>query len=944
MNTTILRSGFFLPLFFLAFLLKGQLLVTDGGDPASLVQNVLMGSGVTASNVVFTGAASSIGTFTTGLTPTNLGLSSGLMLSSGLPSNAIGPNNAGGLGFPQMTPGDALLTQLSNQETFDASILEFDFIPQGDTIRFRYVFGSEEYPEYVVGALMNDIFGFFLSGYDLDYTEYTDRNIALVPGTTNTVVSIGTINDMMPSYPQFYVSNTNGVSIQYDGFTTVLTAWAVVIPCTSYHIKLAIADGGDRAWDSGVFLEEGSFSSSNIVSNITYSNNQLATNTAVEGCVDAIMTFKIPYISTTGFMINYTIMGESSAIYGVDYDSIPSPLLIPVGSDSVTLVIHPHMDGIQEGQEWVGVIVPADMCGFKFDTVYFNIIDYALPEINATDDLTIPCGDTVQLIASKTNGLAPFSYAWTNGITDSLNPVSPVGTTEYYVYVTDVCSNTAMDSVTITVYGPTADAGKDTTICFGGSASLTATGGASYLWNTGATTATIDVTPTVTTTYIVTVTATCFDIDTVVVFVNPLPIVQIVPTSDSICPGTTTQLLASGGTDYLWSSVPADPTLTPQLTAVGPVVSPASGTIYTVTVTDDKGCVNTTFTTVGIRPVPTSDFLIDFHSLCIGDFTLVHYTGTGLPAATYNWDFSGASTLGSGTGPYTISWPDAGTYAVSLNVIQDGCPSTTTTDSVKIIPVPLAAFSSSITSGCPPLAIDFTEQSQLTTASTIYEWYFGNGDKTFLQQPSYTYNKSGVYTITLVVTNAYGCSDSLVKTAYINVFPVPQAIFTIHPQSVSIFDPVFKFHDRSLGNPTIWTWDFGDGESAYLPDIAHTYADTGSYPVFLIIENQYGCVDTAYDIATVKPDNTLYVPNAFTPNGDMHNNIFRAYGENLSDFKMMIFARWGDMVFSSDNINDGWDGTYMGEYLTPDTYTVIIYYRDALGAPHSYYNMVVLIR
>ncbi|MEI6574930.1 MAG: choice-of-anchor L domain-containing protein [Bacteroidota bacterium] len=948
LKKVILPFVLFLLVFFISLGVKGQLVISDGGNAINLVQNVLLGAGVSASNITYTGAALAKGSFTTGGTPTNLGITSGVILSTGKPSIAMGPNNATSAGFNNNTPGDALLTTLANQDTFDASILEFDFVPQGDTIKFRYVFGSEEYPEFVT-SLMNDIFGFFLTGLNpVTYNIDTNKNIALVPGTTNVVVSIGTINNIIPSYPQFYVNNTNGTYVQYDGFTTVLTAWALVVPCTAYHIKLAIADGGDHIYDSGVFLEEGSFSSAGIQTSITYSNNNpgLPANTAIEGCADAIMTFKLGAISTTGYMIPYTILDNSTATYGIDYDSIESPLLIPIGSDSASIVIHPHLDNITEGAEWVGIIVPTNICLTQFDTVYFYIADYHTPQsqITATPGFTVPCGDTVHLLTNVTGGIGPFTYSWTNGPPDSVNAVSPTMTTLYHVNVTDICNYSVSDSATVHIFGPTAIAGSDTAICLNGQANLTASGGTSYHWSNGANAASIQVSPSVTTSYIVTVTATCSDIDTVIVAVHALPVIAIIPTQDSICPGTSTQLLASGGTSYAWSSVPIDPTLSSQSSLASPIVSPGVQTVYTVTVTDDNTCQNNKSVPIVIRPIPTADFIIDFHSICVGANTLIHYNGTGSPSATYLWDFGGGLAAGTGMGPYSTHWDDPGYHTVSLKLIQNGCPGPTSLDSVSVIPVPQAEFVADVTKGCPPLEVNFTNMTQNATSSAIYEWYFGNGDKTFINDPFYIFKHSGFYNITLVVTNAYGCSDSLVKPAFIQAYPIPTAVMAIHPKQVSIFDPVVKFNDLSLGNPVAWIWDFGDGEVGNFAEMTHTYADTGDFIVSLLVQNSFGCTDTVFNKVKVNPDNTLYVPNAFTPNGDGHNNIFKAYGVNISDFQMMIFSRWGEMVFSAKTIDEGWDGTYKGSLVAPDVYSVIIYYHDALGAIHSFYNQVILIR
>jgi len=224
--------------------------------PEMLVENIV-GEGVQFTNVQYQGGELSKGIFTNGYS-TNLGIDGGIILCTGYASILQGPNfNTGATGV-NGTPGDATLTGMAGQPTFDAAVLEFDVIPGSDTLYLKYVFGSEEYPEYVLNSY-NDVFGFFVTGPNPDGGEYANKNIAIVPGSDPEVyVSITTINNVIPSYPEFYVDNTGGLTIEYDGFTTVLTAWLKIVPYEQYHIKMAIADASDEILDSGVCLEENS--------------------------------------------------------------------------------------------------------------------------------------------------------------------------------------------------------------------------------------------------------------------------------------------------------------------------------------------------------------------------------------------------------------------------------------------------------------------------------------------------------------------------------------------------------------------------------------------------------------------------------------------------------------------------------------------------------------
>jgi hypothetical protein len=243
--------------------------------PNQLVQNVLLGGGITVSNVTFNGSAlnanqvrDQVGSFTGGNT-TNIGLNTGIILATGDAQLAVGPNDQGGATDATANPiqGDADLLALASANIRNKAVLEFDFVPIGQNLSFNFVFGSEEYLEFVNGGF-NDVFGFFLSGPGIT-GPYTGgaANIALVPATT-TAISIDNVNNVSNS--AFYVNNGTGTTplvnatIQYDGFTTVIAANAVVQCGQTYHIKLAIANVGDNSLDSAVFLQAQSFNTAQL--------------------------------------------------------------------------------------------------------------------------------------------------------------------------------------------------------------------------------------------------------------------------------------------------------------------------------------------------------------------------------------------------------------------------------------------------------------------------------------------------------------------------------------------------------------------------------------------------------------------------------------------------------------------------------------------------------
>jgi PKD repeat protein len=220
----------------------------QGYTAQSMVQDWFNYSCVSVSNITYLNDTCQLAFFDG--SQSNIGLNAGLLLSSGSIHYAVGPNyNTGATGVLNAL-GDNDLDSLTTAGTNDAAVLEFDLVSSQDTIRFKYVFGSEEYPEWV-GSSFNDVFGFFLSGPNPAGGNYVAKNIAFIPNT-NLSVAINNVN--ATANAQYYVNNQNGQTVEYVGFTTPLEAWALVVPDSTYHIKIAVADAGDWSLDSGVFL------------------------------------------------------------------------------------------------------------------------------------------------------------------------------------------------------------------------------------------------------------------------------------------------------------------------------------------------------------------------------------------------------------------------------------------------------------------------------------------------------------------------------------------------------------------------------------------------------------------------------------------------------------------------------------------------------------------
>ncbi|MBS1582143.1 MAG: choice-of-anchor L domain-containing protein [Bacteroidetes bacterium] len=402
---------------------QAQLALDNTLTPQQLVQDMLVGNGVTVSNVTFNGDAGNlthvqIAGFNA--TATTLGLTEGVFLCTGDVSIAMGPNNEEGASSSIGTLlTDADLEVISGATMMDAAILEFDLVPTGDSIRFRYVFASEEYLEYVNEGY-NDAFGFFLSGPGISGPFSNGAiNIALVPGTAD-VVSVNSINDITNS--AYYVDNGDGIEapynssstyVQFDGFTRTLVAEAQVQCGQTYHIKLAIADVQDDLYDSGIFLVRNSLSAT------TGAGLSISTPTGdgmlMEGCGEATVT--VSRIGTAGALeVPIALGGAASA---ADHSGIPASVTIPDGQSSMQFTFTAGADGLTEADEdlVLSALIPGACSGTEA-TATVTLIDHP-PLVLTIADPQVDCtAGTAVLSATASGGSGTLLYTWSNGARD----------------------------------------------------------------------------------------------------------------------------------------------------------------------------------------------------------------------------------------------------------------------------------------------------------------------------------------------------------------------------------------------------------------------------------------------------------------------------------------------------------------------------------------------
>ncbi len=265
MNNLLKSTSYTAALIIIGCALSSTLLAQYTANPyasnLSLVKEALLGQDMNVSGVIFRGARNSRGSFT--CADCAIDMKEGVVLSTGTVDRLQGPSKNGSYSGMNNTPGDNDLEVYARGTTFDAAVLEFDFVANSEIMSFRYIFGSEEYDEYV-GSPFNDVFAFILTDKSTDEST----NLATLP-STNIPVTINTIN--YNRFDEFYIPNQRWqasedakYTIELDGFTQPLVAYAKVVPGKIYHIKIGIADVNDAHLDSGVFIEGGSFKSQSV--------------------------------------------------------------------------------------------------------------------------------------------------------------------------------------------------------------------------------------------------------------------------------------------------------------------------------------------------------------------------------------------------------------------------------------------------------------------------------------------------------------------------------------------------------------------------------------------------------------------------------------------------------------------------------------------------------
>ena len=949
------RSIIFLFFIFITGICNAQITL-DTNVTANILAQKLLGQGVTVFNAKLVSASNQCAVFTS--TNNALPLKSGVVLTTGVAKTTNATSRNGVDKFPlinfpnnkRFTAGDTDLTNFYNLVTYDACVLEFDFIPEADSIKVRYIFGSEEYPSENCTSY-NDVFAFFISGFGYNGL----KNIALVPGTP-LPVTINTINSGVlgfladssycylgygSPFTNLYYDNSLSNYLSYNGRTTVLTARAAVKCGSVYHIKIVIADAADRQKDSGVFLEAGSISSPKTAS--IYTNNFYKTNDTlalVERCHPQAKLSLVRGALTpknTPFAVNLSCSG--TAIYGIDYLPIDTVVNFAANQDTVAININIIDDGVGDDNENIIIKLKSQsaICSspISTDSIFIKIKEHWT---NSSRIDTAICANRLAILKSSYADSVVNSFLWDDGKTSAFDTLS-IGKH----WVNALFKNTCTQSDTFNINKVNFDVftSLNDSICQGDSIKISYTSTqpiTSILWNTGSGDSIITIKSSGN--YILTATNSlgCIAKDTTIITIKFQPQINL-PNNLNVCIGDSILLDATStnANSYIWNNGKTNSSIW---------VSQSSK--YSVAVTGNSGCISYDTTIVTALDLPMIN-LPNAKSICRGDSVLLDATTAN--ANIYLWS-NGITTKTiwvKQNGLFTVQVIGTNgcknrdtTDVVILELPQINLPTTAsfcagdslkldaTTNSansylwsngntnsfiwakqsgnfiVKIIGVnscinfdTIAILKKAIPQSNLPKHISFCkkESADLDAAnSQVIDYLWNNGTKS----AKIKIFSDGIYKVKL--TSANGCISY--DSTDVTTFDLP----TVNAGNdiLSLADKTILFDAIASANATKFLWlPIDNLSNANL--LKPTLKAKNSQQYIITVFTINNC--TAADTINVNVITTLVVPNVFSPNNDGINDtwdipILLAYPKATVE----VFDRYGRKVFTSLGYKKPWNG------------------------------------
>lgn len=339
--------------------------------------------------------------------------------------------------------------------------------------------------------------------------------------------------------------------------------------------------------------------------------------------------------------------------------------------------------------------------------------------------------------------------------------------------------------------------------------------------------------------------------------------------------------------------------------------------------------VTTKAVVVPHKDLINASFVVSPITQSLPNSTITITNQTNFGPWSYVWDFGDGTTSTESGASLQHTYAKEGTYTVTLNVSSGVCTQTQTKSIVILGIPPVVDFDYAPRSGCVPLTVEFTNLSKYADK---YVWVFGDGQATSNAiNPKYTYFEPGKYSVSLTATNSTsGQSAMITKEMIIEAYPRPVAQFETKPEVINVPGGIIYTSNRSF-RATSFLWDFGDGNTSSETQPQHTYTTEGEYTIKLIAFNQYNCTDTTTVDNAVKAikGGQVLIPNAFSPNtsgstgnspGAGKNDVFMPLMRGVTEFELLIFNRWGTLMFQTRDQQYGWDGYFQGKLCPQDVY------------------------
>lgn len=839
-----------------------QLQVDLSQSPQFIVQNHLLGEGVDLLNTSFNGQSGNtfnpqLGTFNSGQEA--IGISEGIIIATGQATIAEGPNDLPTAYEPideedELTEDSDLSALMSGSaELNDVAVLEFDFLASGDTLRFSYVFASEEYNEHTCSPY-NDLFGFFISGPGIagDGTFSNNAvNLATIPGR-DVPVAINTVNrGLAGDYgsmsicnaadinwqenSEYFVDNelnTSENTTQFDGFTKVFTV-AIPVECGgTYHIKIAIADAVDGKNDSAVFFESGSFASPAPLEVKVDVENEVD-GEAIEGCSNYRLELARNDSSTTEVVYLKSVFAEANP--GIFPDFPDSVIFYPMqGKLNWELPI--EYDGIFDGERVFDLtfLQPA-VCGLDTAETELSLILTDRPDLEVAydDTLSVSCDEQGLVNLEINGGLPPYTVEWEGNYSGTVFELDGFEPLLINGLVTDQCS-LHEENVSI-LYEP----------------------------------------------------------------IEYDPVNIVLPQSIAInClePLELDPVITGGRGDYTfrWSF---DESLLSESNSLM-VDSPEEGILSLIV---EDGCMpsDTSSITLELQNNPiTVDLGEDMPGSCTEEIILIPQIAGGFGSLSFEWK----RNLSVESYAPNFNFIPISPSLISLKV-QDECDQIAfDTLNVSLDYESIEISMPADTSICKGERLNFTPDISGGMGSYTYLWHERGSN---LLPLNIIPIRDGTYTLSV--------TDECFRTK-------------MGQMNVELIDVIADFEfdydsDHSplinLSTPDIsYFWILPSGETSTFFEPQFEPVVDQDQMITLEVKHPIGCTDTK--VGFYEPPLNVFIPSAFTPDGDGLNDVFRVKGTYIDEFDLWVYDRWGNVVFHTSELEKGWNGSDSNSNFTTE--------------------------